>query len=298
MRSIQIITLLSTLFLIISVCGAWPWPPSVNLIEAPVARRDDSTTGSAAAAKTTAAAAKTTDSDKTTAKETNSKAAKTTNSSPDSASASASASGSDKGSKASATKTDTKSKTKTSSKASKTSSISIDPRVPPGGVSMITPAASVGNQYYKIGYNATFAWNYTSLSVTPKAINVLAACSENSNTYTLSLNQSVGTTNKITWDTGASQTVPFVMGTYTLIIYDAAKSVSATPSPGYLGTYDQFEFGMYIPQPYTPLSDYQCATCNGALSAAQRQAFQFMLGTVLITILSFTWFAGGFGVFN
>ena len=42
--------------------------------------------------------------------------------------------------------------------------------------------------------------------------------------------------------------------TYTLIIYDAASSISATPQAGYLGVYNQFTFGMYLGQPYTPLS--------------------------------------------
>ena len=165
---------------------------------------------------------------------------------------------------------------------------------------MLTPNALSSASYYKIGNYVTFAWNYTSLSVTPTAVDILASCTANDATYTLALNQSVQQTQSFTWDTGAYQstaTIPLLTETYTLIVYDAAKSVSATASPGYLGTYQQFTFGMYSPQPYTPLSDYVCATCSGAMSAMERQTWGFLAGMVGITILSFTWFAGGAGLF-
>lgn len=122
---------------------------------------------------------------------------------------------------------------------------------------MITPNPFSGSQYYKIGDWVTFAWNYTSLSATPTAIDVLASCSKNSATYTIALNQSVKETGQVLWDTGAYQssaTVPLLTEVYTLIIYDADSSVSATARAGYLGTFEQFTFGMYSPQPYTPWS--------------------------------------------
>lgn len=122
---------------------------------------------------------------------------------------------------------------------------------------MVTPSAIAGSQYYKIGDFVTFAWNYTSLSVTPTAIDVLASCSINSQPYTIAMNQSVQPTGAVTWDTGNYQstaTVPLLTETYTLVIYDAAKDVSATAQAGYLGVYDQFTFGMYVPQKYTPLN--------------------------------------------
>ena len=130
----------------------------------------------------------------------------------------------------------------------------IDPRLPPGGVAMVTPNIIFGAQYYKVGDFLTFAWNYTSLSVTPSGVDVLASCATNSQMYTLAMNQSVEATGSVTWDTGASQTVPFLTGTYTLIIHDAAKDVTASPQAGLLGTFSQFTFGMYIPQAYVPLN--------------------------------------------
>lgn len=122
---------------------------------------------------------------------------------------------------------------------------------------MITPSAIAQPSYYKVGDFVTFAWNYTSLSVTPSAIDILATCTANQATYTLAVNQSVEETGRIVWDTNeyqSSATVPLLTETYTLLIYDSESSVSATPRPGYLGTYNQFRFGMYTPQPYTPLN--------------------------------------------
>ena len=68
---------------------------------------------------------------------------------------------------------------------------------------MITPAVVSGSHYYRIGNNVTFVWNYTSLSVTPSAIDILASCSENNQYYTIALNQSVNATGSATWDTNA-----------------------------------------------------------------------------------------------
>ena len=146
----------------------------------------------------------------------------------------------------------------TSSHASKTTQVTaVDPRLPPGGIEMVTPAAIAPAVYYKIGDYVTFAWNYTSLSVTPSAIDVMASCSVNNQLYTISLNQSVQPTGAVTWDTGEYQstaTIPLLTETYTLVIYDANQDVSATPQAGYLAVQDQWTFGMYTPQPYTPLN--------------------------------------------
>jgi hypothetical protein len=176
---------------------------------------------------------------------------------------------------------------------------SFDPRLPAGGISMVTPNIMSGAQYYKIQDYVTFAWNFTSLSVTPTALDIMASCTTNSALYTIALNQSVsGATQAVTWDTGkyqSSATIPLLVATYTLIIYDADSSVSATPRAGYLAVFDQFTFGMYTPQPYTPIADFQCATCNGA-SAMERQTWKFLLGMVAVTVLSFGWFAGVAGL--
>ncbi|KAA8650121.1 hypothetical protein EYZ11_010896 [Aspergillus tanneri] len=188
----------------------------------------------------------------------------------------------------------------TKTKEAKSSS-SIDPRSPAGGISMITPSVQGVPTYYKIGDYVTFAWNYTSLLVTPSAVNVVASCSKNSATYTISNNMSVEQTGKVVWDTKKYQsnaTVPLLTATYTLIVYDANSSIGDRAGPGELSSDNQFNFAMYLPQPYTPLNEYHCVTCSGALSDMERQALKFAMGMVVITIATFSWFAGDFGVFS
>lgn len=120
---------------------------------------------------------------------------------------------------------------------------------------MITPAAISGAQYYKIGDYVSFAWNYTSLEVTPTAIDILASCSANQATYTLALNQTVEPTGSLVWNTkDTDDKDPLLTSTYTLIIYDSESEVSAAPAAGYLAPFRQFSFGMYQPQKYTPLA--------------------------------------------
>jgi len=166
---------------------------------------------------------------------------------------------------------------------------------------MMTPAVASGEQYFKIGDFVTFGWNYTSLQATPTAINVLASCSANSQTYTITMNQTVANnTGAVTWDTGNYQATavqnPLLTETYTLVIYDAASSISATAEAGYLAVYDSYTFGMYTPQAYTPLNEFQCATCSGALSDMERRALGMLFGMCCLTVLSFTWFVSGTGI--
>lgn len=120
---------------------------------------------------------------------------------------------------------------------------------------MVTPGALAGSQFYKVGDYVTFAWNYTSLSQTPSAIDILASCTANQATYTIAVNQSADQT-QVVWDTKntPSGQVPFLTEKYTLLIYDAESSVSAAPKAGYLGVFNSFQFGMYTPKPYVPFS--------------------------------------------
>ncbi|KAL8936798.1 MAG: hypothetical protein Q9216_004747 [Gyalolechia sp. 2 TL-2023] len=143
-------------------------------------------------------------------------------------------------------------KTKTS--ATKTSSV--DARLPPGGVNMVTPSALAVTSYYKVSDYVTFAWNYTSLSVKPSRINAFVSCASNSATYAILNNATFEPTAKVIWDTKpeASGTAPLLTETYTLIVHDASKDVTAVPQAGHLGSYNQFYFGMYKPRPYTALS--------------------------------------------
>lgn len=121
---------------------------------------------------------------------------------------------------------------------------------------MITPAAEAPSTYYKINNYVTFAWNYTSLLVTPSAVDVYATCTLNSATYPISTNMSVAESAAVTWDTGAYQanaTVPLLTASYTLIVVEAGKAVTDIPGAGHLGV-GQYPFAMYLSQPYTPLT--------------------------------------------
>jgi hypothetical protein len=121
---------------------------------------------------------------------------------------------------------------------------------------MVTPGP-LTTTYYKIGDHVTLAWNYTSLSVTPSAVNVIASCSLNSAAYTLASNMSVKPTGAVTWDTSnyqATATLPLLTASYTLYVYEVGKAITDVASAGHLGSTSQFIFGMYSPQPYTPLS--------------------------------------------
>lgn len=167
---------------------------------------------------------------------------------------------------------------------------------------MVIPAATASSSYYKVGDYVTFAWNYTSIKISPTAVDVLASCSANAETYTLAMNQTFDATGgAFTWDTGAYQstaTIPLLTETYTLIIHDAARDATATAVYGGLAAYSAHTFGMYTPQAYTPLNEgWQCVTCSGAMTNMERQTLTVMFGVGALTVASFTWFAGGWGVF-
>jgi hypothetical protein len=141
---------------------------------------------------------------------------------------------------------------KTTGKGSK--STSFDARLPAGGLTMVTPNALAGTQFYKVGDWVTFAWNYTSLSVTPTAIDVLASCTANQATYTISVNMSA-TETEVLWNTKNTPEgqAPFLTENYKLLIYDSDLSATAAPRAGYLGAFTGFTFGMYLPQEYISL---------------------------------------------
>ncbi|KAK9375874.1 uncharacterized protein V1513DRAFT_478278 [Lipomyces chichibuensis] len=177
--------------------------------------------------------------------------------------------------------------TMTASASTVSSSISVDPRSPPGGVSMITPAITASETYIKVGEYATFSWNYTSLSVTPSAVNVEAYCSINKYYYPIAENLTVKDT-QVVWNTSGYQetaSIPLLVAEYTLYIYDASSNPSAVASPGYLAPYNNLVFGVYTPQPYTPLNSYQCATCSASFSLIGRNVLRGTLAMSLISCL-------------
>ncbi|KAA8902299.1 hypothetical protein TRICI_005901 [Trichomonascus ciferrii] len=168
-----------------------------------------------------------------------------------------SASGSEKTNESkSATKTDKKdSKTKSDDDDKKTtsSSISIDPRDPPGGISLITPA-STASTYIKIGDHATFSWKYTSLKVTPKHLDVVAVCSQNSQTVTITTKHPAKDT-ELVWDTSKAEknsSINLLTSKYELKMYDSSSNASTTTQrPGYL-TPLAYTLGLYRPRSYSP----------------------------------------------
>ncbi|KAI9646687.1 hypothetical protein NHQ30_004684 [Ciborinia camelliae] len=292
-RSFQLCSIILLCFS--TFAAAWPWPrwlPEMDSLI--VARADASSSSSATASATATTAPKTT----TTATETGS------DSSTDSKSATKTSSGTDKATTSGSKTTSGSSKSGSSNSTSSSrsgNSTSYDATYPAGGISLLTPAAT-STAYFKIGDYVTFVWNYTSLEATPTAVNVMATCKANAQLYTIAMNQTVpsNATQAVTWDTGAYQSTavgnPLLTETYTLIIYDAQSSITAASEPGYLSVYDTYAFGMYAPQPYTPLTDWVCATCSGALSDMEKKALKLMFGMGVVTVLSFTWFVTGLGV--
>lgn len=173
-----------------------------------------------------------------------------------------------------------------------------DPRLPAGGISMITPNALAGEQLYKVGDYITFAWNYTSLSSTPDHIDILASCTANQATYTIAVNQSA-TETSVVWDTKnpPQGQAPFLTEKYKLIIYDAKSSISAAPQAGLLGVFNSFTFGMYTGQNYVSLRDgYTCTGCSGALSHFEKMTIGTLMFTTSTTIGSLLYFTYAFGL--
>ncbi|KAL9136746.1 MAG: hypothetical protein Q9175_002037 [Cornicularia normoerica] len=290
-RRLRLSHIFLTLFLLTSITSAWPWPPSYKDIEGLILPRQDvskSDTPSTSSTSSSASPTKTSDA-----------ASQTTKSGSKSDSKSASGTVASKTTKASRTAAVTSgaapSASASGTQMAAATTQSVNPVLPPGGVNMITPSALAQTTYYKIGDYVSFAWNYTSLSITPSKVDVLVSCSANSATYTLQSNASFEKTGSVVWDTSPdiTGTAPLLTEKYTLVIYDAQEAITEVALAGKLGVSHDFTFGMYIPQKYTPLSDWTCAVCSAALSDTERQALKFMFGMCIVTVMSFTWFVGG-----
>ncbi|WQF75777.1 hypothetical protein CDEST_00791 [Colletotrichum destructivum] len=180
-------------------------------------------------------------------------------------------------------------------------STAFDETDPQGSVVMITPAATAQSiNLYKIGDFVTWGWNYTNLQATPTAIDVLVSCSSMAQTWTLTQNMSFAQPASFTWDSSVQKTdasAPLRNDEYTLIIYDAESSVSATAAAGYLGVSNSFKFGMYLPKEYEPLNEWKCAVCKSAAPSLNSKAIGMAVGMSMVTVASFTWFVAGLGMF-
>lgn len=143
----------------------------------------------------------------------------------------------------------------TSEVASKTESqqktTSVDPNLPAGEAVLVSPKTTE-SVYVKSGDNATFSWTYTNVVNSPSAINVAAICTSNQQTYMIAQNQSIDKSSAV-WDTrhAASSGMGPITAEYTLYVYDANSTPSATASAGELSSM-QFIFGLYLPKKYNP----------------------------------------------
>ncbi|OBT65784.1 hypothetical protein VE03_03297 [Pseudogymnoascus sp. 23342-1-I1] len=268
MRSTTSFLIYATFLVLLSTfTAAWPWPSFFPEIDSLVVRADN--------------AQSTTE----TASETNTSPTQTASSSQH------------KSTSGSVTKSS--SSTKSTKSATHTS---YDARLPAGGITLLTPVSTSGLPIFKIGNKATFGFNFTSLSATPTALNILATCTLNQALYTIAMNQTVNTTastQQAVWDSNGYETssAPLVVATYTLIMYDSDGSQSDVPEAGYLAPFTTFAFGMYNPQDYTDDSGgVPCISCSGAFGSLERNALGFMFGMSIITVFTFTWFVNGLNV--
>ncbi|KAI5815201.1 hypothetical protein BZA77DRAFT_355597 [Pyronema omphalodes] len=171
---------------------------------------------------------------------------------------------------------------------SKTIKIPTDAQV--GGIAIITPNVYEQFPFYKDTDFVTFEWNYTSLIVTPTALNVVAVAGNND--YTIAANISAQQT-KVIWDVAAynaKATMRTPTEKYTLKIWDASKPSNAAPSPGYLAPYSGTAFGIYQPKPYVPFQSYVCISCPPSNDANTNKALAGMGIMGVITASSFVWF--------
>ncbi|KZT66567.1 hypothetical protein DAEQUDRAFT_796522 [Daedalea quercina L-15889] len=181
-----------------------------------------------------------------------------------------------------------------SSSAASSSSVSIPATAAAGGLT-ITKPPQTATSYYKIApsNNITFAWNFTSLLVTPTSLTVSAVC-ENGNTYPVGPTDGIipGTATQVVWDlwswNEANPATPLAVETYTLEIWgDLGRDAVATG--GQLSSNMDLQFALYSPASYTPLSSWTCAGCNvnGALSDyVAHPAFASLVVTFVVMFLS------------
>lgn len=171
----------------------------------------------------------------------------------------------------------------------------VSPNAPTGGVNIVSPAVTDGFQLYPIGTQVTWIYNYTSVVMSPTAVNIEAFCSRTQQTYTIAQNYSVAKTSVI-WDTEAYQQTgrPLIaQETYTLVIYDSSTRKTDVAPAGKLGTFQGLQFAMYTPRGNIPLDQYKCPTCNDASSLLESHSLRVLLATSFMMTLGFAWFIHG-----
>ncbi|CAG8520464.1 6692_t:CDS:2 [Ambispora gerdemannii] len=154
-------------------------------------------------------------------------------------------------------------------------------------IQMTTPAVTQGKALFKIGSKVTFGWKYqTTPIIKPQALNILSLASTKT-WYTIAQNISASATS-FEWNTADQKNPPLVMADYTLYITDE-RGKDAPATAGRLGIFNGLVFSMYLPQSYTPLDEYTCATCYSDGS------FPFVpiamtFAVTAITVISFSFF--------
>ena len=139
------------------------------------------------------------------------------------------------------------------------STISIPQTAAAGGIT-ITQPPQTATSFFKIAPNnlVTFAWNFTSVLVTPTHLTVSAVC-ENGNTYPVGPSNGIipGTATSVVWDPyawdQANPNTPLAQASYTLTVWDD-RGPDSPRQGGYMQPNSALRFALYTPQPYTPLN--------------------------------------------
>lgn len=147
MKDQKFVSLFSAIILLFSAfAAAWPGAFEIAHPGALLARQNSGSSGSATQTASQTRAQSASGSASQSQNDNNSQSASQTGSG---------SSGSQSGSATSSARVTSGSSNRNSTKTA------IDPRLPPGGVSMITPAATDGMTFVKVGNQVTFKWNYT-----------------------------------------------------------------------------------------------------------------------------------------
>lgn len=175
----------------------------------------------------------------------------------------------------------------------------------------VTQPPQTATSYFKIAQDQdiTFAWNLTSLYVTPQHLTVSALC-DNGYTYPVGPSDGVipGDSTSVVWDPYQyNQDHPELQlpqAQYTLAIWDE-RGPGALRQGGVFNPNTALTFALYTPQPYVPLasgesrlfilmelsrshlSGWQCAACSGSPhSAPLSGTFVTVMATLLCMSLS------------
>ena len=147
MKDQNVISLFSTILLLFSAfAAAWPGAFEIARPGALLARQNSGSSGSATQTASQTRSQSASGSASQSQNDNNSQSASQTISG---------SSGSQSGSATNSAKVTSTSYNRNSTKTA------IDPRLPPGGVAMISPAATDGMTFVKVGNQVTFMWNYT-----------------------------------------------------------------------------------------------------------------------------------------